>query len=691
MRNGFILVLWLTLVVLGIVGWLGQTQYNWWGRAQVAGKIEPTLETGSAATHQSAAVQPAGKADEPETGPPPAGATQPAGTGQPESRAAEPQASPEPEVTEAQDEKAPTFDIVRVEPDGTAVIAGRAQPEAAVDVLVNGKSVGTATADSRGEWAVVVEKPLPSGSHNVTLQSEASGTRVEAVQSVAIALPDRKDEKPLIVLSKKGEASKILQAPEKVPEKIPEKDEESGESAEKAVAAVQPAPREVEKTAESADGTAGKKVSGGSGTPAVAIMPTALALKTVDYDDGGNMIFTGTAQPDETVRIYIDNKAIADAKVDGSGTWTLRVVKEIEPGNHNLRVDQLTSTSRVGARIELPFTRADPKTVVAALNLGTGAQSGPNADATGNAPPSPGGTSGAAQTTEGAAGAESATAASEDTSGTAAEAASAPAAYGGGNGLTGNAYPGTESGTTPPPSAAQLASQPEANVAVQASPVEPDSSSAAQTAEAPPAPSAEPAQKKAAAPAAAGPSTAPGNAQRARQAARTGTGTSSTPAAPATPENRPATAVTQHAAAPAGSGTGRKQPVETMPEPKSETAGDDGADMPAPPDRQAAAGQPVPAARATADDADDTDDATGQDTAVVQRVGRVIIQPGNNLWNISRVIYGSGLSYTTIYNANRNQIRNPDLIYPGQIFTTPGVVPPESIEPEHSDPMPDSG
>ena len=113
--------------------------------------------------------------------------------------------------------------------------------------------------------------------------------------------------------------------------------------------------------------------------------------------------------------------------------------------------------------------------------------------------------------------------------------------------------------------------------------------------------------------------------------------------------------------------------------------------MPAPPYRQAAAGQPVPAVRATADDADDTDDATGQDTAVVQRVGRVIIQPGNNLWNISRVIYGSGLSYTTIYNANRNQIRNPDLIYPGQIFTTPGVVPPESIEPEHSDPMPDSG
>ena len=76
---------------------------------------------------------------------------------------------------------------------------------------------------------------------------------------------------------------------------------------------------------------------------------------------------------------------------------------------------------------------------------------------------------------------------------------------------------------------------------------------------------------------------------------------------------------------------------------------------------------------------------------MVQRVGRVIIQPGNNLWNISRVIYGKGVSYTTIYNANKTQIRDPNLIYPGQIFTTPGVTPPEAIQPDRTDPMPDSG
>ena len=52
--------------------------------------------------------------------------------------------------------------------------------------------------------------------------------------------------------------------------------------------------------------------------------------------------------------------------------------------------------------------------------------------------------------------------------------------------------------------------------------------------------------------------------------------------------------------------------------------------------------------------------------------GRVVIQPGNNLWKLSRVIYGKGMSYTVIYEANKGQIRNPDLIYPGQIFVLPG-------------------
>ncbi|MCQ4161052.1 LysM peptidoglycan-binding domain-containing protein [Roseomonas sp. GC11] len=51
--------------------------------------------------------------------------------------------------------------------------------------------------------------------------------------------------------------------------------------------------------------------------------------------------------------------------------------------------------------------------------------------------------------------------------------------------------------------------------------------------------------------------------------------------------------------------------------------------------------------------------------------GRLTVQPGNSLWRIARRTYGRGVRYTIIYRANRDQIRDPARIYPGQIFTLP--------------------
>ena len=49
----------------------------------------------------------------------------------------------------------------------------------------------------------------------------------------------------------------------------------------------------------------------------------------------------------------------------------------------------------------------------------------------------------------------------------------------------------------------------------------------------------------------------------------------------------------------------------------------------------------------------------------------IVVQPGNSLWRISRRFYGKGVLHTLIFKANNNQITNPDLIYPGQIFDIP--------------------
>jgi nucleoid-associated protein YgaU len=49
----------------------------------------------------------------------------------------------------------------------------------------------------------------------------------------------------------------------------------------------------------------------------------------------------------------------------------------------------------------------------------------------------------------------------------------------------------------------------------------------------------------------------------------------------------------------------------------------------------------------------------------------VVVQPGNSLWRIAKRSYGAGPRYVQIFDANRDQIADPDLIYPGQIFELP--------------------
>lgn len=53
------------------------------------------------------------------------------------------------------------------------------------------------------------------------------------------------------------------------------------------------------------------------------------------------------------------------------------------------------------------------------------------------------------------------------------------------------------------------------------------------------------------------------------------------------------------------------------------------------------------------------------------RVTAVTVQPGSTLWAISREAYGEGILYVRVFEANRDRIRDPDLIYPGQVFTLP--------------------
>jgi nucleoid-associated protein YgaU len=105
-------------------------------------------------------------------------------------------------------------------------------------------------------------------------------------------------------------------------------------------------------------------VSPPAALPPAAAPPASLAaaasrlqLETVDYDDRGEIRFSGTAPPGAPVRVYVDNRPAGTATADAAGRWSLVPEATVAPGTHALRVDQVTESGAVARRVEVPFQR----------------------------------------------------------------------------------------------------------------------------------------------------------------------------------------------------------------------------------------------------------------------------------------------------------------------------------------------
>jgi len=110
--------------------------------------------------------------------------------------------------------------------------------------------------------------------------------------------------------------------------------------------------------------------------------------------------------------------------------------------------------------------------------------------------------------------------------------------------------------------------------------------------------------------------------------------------------------------------------AEAIPQPAPEPAASETAPEPVVTEPAA---EPAPAAQPAPEPVVPTMVAVSLGDPDAQRFasGKAIIRRGDNLWTIARRVYGDGVKYTTIYEANNGQIRDPDRIYPGQVFDLP--------------------
>ncbi|MGV6847643.1 MAG: LysM peptidoglycan-binding domain-containing protein [Marinibacterium sp.] len=101
------------------------------------------------------------------------------------------------------------------------------------------------------------------------------------------------------------------------------------------------------------------------GTPASPDARNRLALDTISYSEAGNVQLSGRAPGGSAVRVYLDNRQIADLPIASDGRWGGEL-DGVNPGVYTLRLDQVGSDGRVGGRLETPFKREAPEALRAA-------------------------------------------------------------------------------------------------------------------------------------------------------------------------------------------------------------------------------------------------------------------------------------------------------------------------------------
>jgi len=228
----------------------------------------------------------------------------------------------------------PSFDIVRVNPDGGTVIAGRAAPHATVTITADGQKIGTVVADDRGEWVILPPSKLVPGNHQIAIASQlGSDTPVPSEDVVIVVVP----QPP--VASKSAGTGGGTQTAAAVPPQQP-------------LAVVVPRTDQ------------GSTVLQSPNPP----QSGQLVLQSVDYDAEGRVVIGGRAAPGKEVRAYLDNQLIGTVKADNSGIWHVTPDRHVMPGLHTLRIDEVDESGKVLARVESPFSRAEP------LSIGAGDQ-----------------------------------------------------------------------------------------------------------------------------------------------------------------------------------------------------------------------------------------------------------------------------------------------------------------------------
>ena len=268
------------------------------------------------------------------------------------------------------------IDLARVKPDGAAVFAGTATPNAKIRIFEGDILLGETIANANGEWVIVLEKSLAAGQHLISVAMERSdGTTEMADRSLAVEIYQDTETKPLVALLPETatEAPVLIQSPDDV-DKAKSAATSSEATSSEATSSEATSSEATSSEATSSEATSSEAIvadparadSAMPKTAAVTLGKTqansqiaALAPSAIVWRDASRILISGTSRGGVRVTVNDAKGQFGAALVLADGAWQVAGSLDMDITVNQLRFALFDDANQIIARYDLPVKARD--------------------------------------------------------------------------------------------------------------------------------------------------------------------------------------------------------------------------------------------------------------------------------------------------------------------------------------------
>ncbi|MDA8724192.1 Ig-like domain-containing protein, partial [Alphaproteobacteria bacterium] len=239
-----------------------------------------------------------------------------------------------------------TIDLARVKPDGAAVFAGTAAPNAKIRIFEGDILLGETIANANGEWVIVLEKSLAAGQHLISVATERSdGTTEMADRSLAVEIYQDTETKPLVALLPETatEVPVLIQSPDDVDKT-------------KSAATASEATASGTIVADAAEAAPAKPQAK---SQIAASQIAALAPSAIVWRDASRILISGTSRGGVRVTVNDAKGQFGEALVLADGAWQVAGSLDMDIAVNQLRFALFDDANQIIARYDLPVKARD--------------------------------------------------------------------------------------------------------------------------------------------------------------------------------------------------------------------------------------------------------------------------------------------------------------------------------------------